>query len=185
MLATSIQLGALPKFSGQRTVDWIPVDDAAQTICDVLMAHSEGGTTSHAVWSTHNIVNPTPISWDGLLQEIQIAFNSSGLNKGPPLRIVTMEAWTDMLQVAVNKEIQQGAENKFQIHGSKLLNFFLEMARSDSPGMDTKAPITFDTSMTMDISPALHNCRPVNRQLLQMCLERWRSNGLIDVHAVQ
>jgi hypothetical protein len=203
MLATSIQLGALPTFADDRLVDWIPVDYAAGTMLDIVTTSAvkeDIPGRSETYISIHNIVNPHPITWDACLTEVQFAVQGK-TRRGfqSPLRQIPMSQWVTKLRGVIEQEFktpaaQSDAEKKMnsdlgtRIPGSKLLNFFEELAASATATQDgdavEKAPVTFSTHDTEKISSHLRDGKPVNKKLLELCFAWWDSKGLLDLELV-
>lgn len=193
MLATSLQLGALPKFPGKRMVDWIPVDDAAGTMHDIITARPSA--ESHGeFFATHNIVNPHPITWDEYLGEVQRAFGNPDFNRMSRLDEISITEWVarlrDAIDKALNSSTEGGSDLAVRIPGSKLLNFFDEMAQPETPSASdetsaTEAPITFSTEKSRQISPRLRSCKPVNDELMRTCLTWWRERGFLDLKSLR
>lgn len=193
MLATSLQLGALPKFPGERTVDWIPVDDAAGTMHDIITATP--GTKGHEeFFATHNIVNPHPITWDEYLDEVQRALGDDTSDLTSRLDEIPIADWVARLRDATDQVLNSSAEAAsdlaVRIPGSKLLNFFEEMAQPGTPSASEEtsepaAPITFCTDKSQKISPRLRGCKPVNHELMRTCLTWWRERGFLDLKSLR
>lgn len=181
MIAASIQLGAFPQFASDRLVDWIPVDIAASAIRDVVLSRNQHQGDNHPVdHATHNIVNPKHLSWNEFAQELQSAVKILDGISSTSLELVTIQNWVARLQRAVDEEARGAEVHEFRTHGSKLLNFFIGMAKSDTMSEGVKPPLIFDTTRTSRISPALSNCEAVNRDLLAKCLTRWRHQGYLE-----
>lgn len=227
MIATSLHLGAVPVFPPGTSVDWIPVDIAAATMYDILTstmsaknaARNASAPDSH-LYTTHNIVNPYPITWRHFLVELKSALDTS-LNTIIKLEDVSMKDWVALLngvahmndrgfekerdEVKSSTKYTPTLENgsALQVPGLKLLGFFEDMAKESVdikfdvchqtsdvvPGVssrtltcDTNAEQHdryFDTSRTRCISPALATCTPVNRALLTLCVDWWKSQNFV------
>lgn len=148
MFSTSAFLEALPLLPS-KTVDWIPVNIAAQVISDILF-HS-----SAPKYSVHNIVNPTPISWEALVEILQETL---------ALQTVGMRAWVEKLQ-----ELGQEKE----VVGMKLLDIFEGMAGDETPSK------IFATEETCKISKTLSECPPVKAWWIKCYVEQWRTSGFM------
>jgi hypothetical protein len=147
MIATSIQLGALPSFPPSQVVDWIPVDVAAATMLDIITTtdmlmpatsiHANGDGDGTEGVSTYNIVNPKPIPWSEFLEELQAALTQQniGVPGADRLKVMPITEWTELLRLrAIGEDADNGDDTTsmtalgHSIPGIKLLNFFQDMA---------------------------------------------------------
>ena len=196
MIASSLQIGALPTFPpSTQIVDWVPVDIAAATMHDIITAPS-------STWSidtnnkgtnvpTFNIVNPNPITWSDYLDKLLLALEEAGYPV-QELKTVSMVEWTDRLRQAGELENPDDDSLPSPIPGLKLLHFFEEMAASSilpaplsvsSPGSDRSAATVSDAS-TSSLSINGKKGLPVEARTFQTSKTRMLSPSLKNCKAV-
>jgi hypothetical protein len=102
--SANLEMNALPRFEG-KSVDWIPVDIAASTISEILLAPKPKPTSMSkgegGEYNVHNITNPHPIPFSSLLTMLQPLLSSS--NHPHPLEIIDMKAWVARLNSLVDR----------------------------------------------------------------------------------
>ncbi|KAK4966444.1 hypothetical protein LTR42_011609 [Elasticomyces elasticus] len=160
MLATGLKyLKAMPLLEGE-LVDWLPVEVCACSI-DTLL--TQPGNTSDALTEAksdiHNLVNPNAIKWSRFLDVLEEA-------SGVTFARVSMVEWVSMLQ-----EVSSSDD---QIPGAKLIGFFEDMAKES-----VAARPVFSTAKTVGEVPALAATSEMSASLLQVYLERWRSQDFL------
>ncbi|CZS88724.1 uncharacterized protein RAG0_00370 [Rhynchosporium agropyri] len=203
MFATSFHrsMNALPLFEG-KSVDWIPVDIAANTIRDIILSDvSTSASTSPSstrevikdteieLYNVHNIVNPHTIPWKTLIAMLQAIRIRNGQD---PLEEISMREWTSQL-VALSTT----TTNTTPIPGLRLLQFFEDMASSeseiDADPRKVKQPTppdakaagennnskVFETAITTDISPAMRECGVFDETWVENYLRVWRESGFL------
>ncbi|KAH8656954.1 hypothetical protein BGZ60DRAFT_531819 [Tricladium varicosporioides] len=163
MFATSLHpdFELFPKFDDKH-VDWIPVDIAANTISDILLASPSIGN-EEVNYEVHNIVNPKPIPWSKLVSMLQA--QKEGV-KG-----VEMKDWVAKLNTLADR----GASPD-EIPGLRLLQFFEGMAE----GGDGESKV-FETGKTQEISEALRNCGEFSQSWLEGNMRVWRESGFVKL----
>jgi thioester reductase-like protein len=157
MFATAEKLNAIPLLPNT-SVDWIPVDIAAQVITDILSHEFQD------LYTTHNIVNPHPITWDTFITLLQKAMRQHGNY----MREVSMSEWVGSLQ-----RIQEMGHESEEIVGLKLLEFFQSMIDDDTSGKK------FNTSNTEEVSAALRNCSVMSQQLVETYVSSWKQSQFL------
>lgn len=196
MIASSLQIGALPSFPpSTQIVDWIPVDVAAATMHDIVTAFSstlladpnDKGTNV----PTFNIVNPNPITWSNYLDKLLLALEEAGYPV-QGLKTVSMVEWTDRLRQAGELENPKDDGRPSPIPGLKLFHFFEEMATLSilptplsvsSPDSDRSAAATSDASSS-NLSTDGKSGLPVEARNFQTSKTRMLSPALKNCKAV-
>ncbi|KAH0292109.1 acetyl-CoA synthetase-like protein, partial [Aureobasidium sp. EXF-3399] len=149
MLASSIQLGAIPSsLDSLDSIDWVPVDVAAATICELISA----GSAIREACQVYNIVNPQTTSWTELLPQLA-AYRG--------LKRVALPDWVGLLE----KHIQSGPGKN--IPAMSLVDFF-ESAYENGK----KKPLV-DCSKSLALSPALNGTRRIGVDLMERWISQW------------
>lgn len=160
MFATSAHpsLSAIPEFKG-KVVDWVPVDVAAGTVTDILLAEGER-------YKVHNVVNPCPIPWGELVKMLQ----ASGLVKeGGKMEVVSMKVWVERLM-----GLAESGVSPDDVSGLRLLQFFEGMAEEDE-----EEEKKFETSKTRAVSGNLRGCGGFNQGWVDGNVRVWREIGFL------
>ncbi|KUJ08437.1 acetyl-CoA synthetase-like protein, partial [Mollisia scopiformis] len=159
MFATSAHttVSAIPDFK-DKVVDWVPVDVAAATVMDVLLADEEG----REEYTVHNIVNPKPVSWSALVDMMKVAV-------GKQIVVVGMREWVRRLSVLAEKGVSPD-----EVPGLRLLPFFEGMVVEEE-GEEK----TFETGKTRETSENLRVCEAFNQQWVDGNLRVWRELGFL------
>lgn len=178
------RMRCLPTFT-RRILDWIPIDIAAQTICDLLTP--QGTTTKNpkgkekqaeqdhniqeSPYTVHNIVNPTPIPWSTLLSIVQSSIDPSAT----PLEEIPIADWVQRLTALADEGLTAS-----DLPGLRLLGFFERLADEErhSAGGGDKA---FETAATRRLSPALRDCGPICKEWIEGSLNVWRKDGFVNI----
>lgn len=148
MFSTSVSLKALPTLPS-KSVDWIPVDVAAQVISDIILHDSL------SIYSVHNIVNPCPISWEALISMLKEVLG---------LEEIGIKEWVKRLQDLGERE---------EVVGMKLLDMFEGMVE------DQEASKIFETGKTQKISQELRDCPAVGAEWMRNYVLRWKKGGFM------
>ncbi|KAK5136156.1 hypothetical protein LTR08_003993 [Meristemomyces frigidus] len=156
MIKTGLEyLNAMPLLDTQG-VDWLPVDVCAHSIGSLLTRSArDGPQIEETKYGVHNLVNPTVISWNDLLDVLETA-------SGASFERIPMSEWVTRLQSLV--------ESGSGVPGARLLGFFEDMASAD----DSTSP-HFSTTKTQRLVPELALARPVDVALMRSFLIGWRS----------
>ncbi|KAI4852475.1 acetyl-CoA synthetase-like protein [Aureobasidium sp. EXF-8845] len=147
MLATSIQLGAIPSSLGSLDrIDWMPVDVTAAVVCDIMSAGS------HEACQVYNIVNPHPTTWTELLSELS-CFGE--------LKKVAFPDWVRLLE----EHIESDQERNTLAAG--LIEFF----KSGCAAGKWKPLI--DCSKSLAQSPTLKGAQGISGDLMERWIGQW------------
>jgi thioester reductase-like protein len=169
LFATSFHpsINAIPLFL-KKSVDWIPVDVAARTICEVLLAETllnAGNAENNGGHAVHNIVNPHRISWSSLVSMLQSTKVSTGNDK---MEEVTMAEWVGRLNALAEKGVDPN-----EVPGLRLLGFFEDMVG------DEEESKVFETEKTRGISKNLRECEGMKREWIENNVRVWRESGFL------
>lgn len=149
MLAPSIQLGAIPSSLGLLdSIDWVPVDVAAATICELISA----GSAVREACQVHNIVNPQTSSWTDLLPQLEAY-------KG--LKRATLSEWVETLKKLIDSD--QGKDTP----ATSLVDFFESACESGK-----KKPLV-DCSKSLTLSPSLKSTQRISVDLMEQWISQW------------
>ncbi|RMD39763.1 hypothetical protein DV735_g5370, partial [Chaetothyriales sp. CBS 134920] len=140
LVKSSQLVGALPRISG--TFSWLPVDDAATCMSEILFASPGRGSVYH-------LENPLRQSWadamDGLAAELQVK------------QLISMSEWQD--RVAHKPDDGNPAK--------KLLSFFQHEFEHNASGA-----VVMDTSRSRQVSPTLASMQPVEASTISSYVQR-------------
>ncbi|RMZ76239.1 hypothetical protein DV738_g5040, partial [Chaetothyriales sp. CBS 135597] len=146
LVKSSQLVGALPRIGG--TFSWLPVDDAATCMSEILFASPGRGTVYH-------LENPLRQSWadamDGLAAEL------------PVNQLIPMSEWQDL----VAHKPDDGNPAK------KLLSFFQHEFEHNASGA-----VVMDTSRSRHVSPSLASMQPVDATTINGQLDALREKLL-------
>ena len=161
LVATSKSLGKIPSSLDGRhgTVDWVPVDIAAQAVLELALSrpsHKQGEV------ACFNLVNPRPVPWSDLVSAVREFYVSSGR----VMETVDMEDWVRHLQeVGASKE---GSEDVEQYPALRLLDFFQGLANGEQG-----VQCSFGTGLSVKRSAAMAELAPVDGGLMKKWCEGW------------
>ncbi|KAM5505989.1 putative NRPS-like protein biosynthetic cluster [Microsporum canis] len=146
LIATSKALGKIPRPLGtEDTIDWVPIDIAAQAILDItvsLLTPDDSSTPPDCF----NLVNPQVAEWKDMVHVIR-GFYQKQRDNAMDLEPVEFRDWVQALR-------NIGATTREQIDqypSVKLLEFFEEM-------QEGKIKVRFETARTMECSRAVAGC---------------------------
>lgn len=149
MLASSIQLGAIPSSLGSLDIiDWMPVDVAAATICELMSA----GSGVREACQVYNIVNPQTITWTDLLPELE-AYKE--------LERATLSDWVELLKGHIEND--QGKN----IPATSLVEFF------ESACETGRKRSLVDCSKSLALSPILEGTQCMSADLMERWITQW------------
>jgi len=160
LLISSREMGMLPQTLGnQNVVDWVPMDTAAKTVCEITMARSTETTGGDDLARAYHVVNPTIVQWTDLVTGISRALEESA-NK--PVKPVTFESWLQAL-----RDSPVTAEEMEKKPAIKLLDFYggLNSEGGALPRLATK-----DTEKT---SEALRSSEAISAELIGAWIKMW------------
>jgi hypothetical protein len=173
--SANIEMNALPRFEG-KSVDWIPVDIAASTISEILLAPKPKPTSMSkgegGEYNVHNITNPHPIPFSSLLTMLQPLLSSS--NHPHPLEIIDMKAWVARLNSLVDRGM-----DPVEVPGLRLLQFFENMAAEEGEGDVEGKVLLFETEKTRGVSASLRDCGAFCGEWIEGNVKVWREGGFL------
>ncbi|KAI3551938.1 L-aminoadipate-semialdehyde dehydrogenase [Colletotrichum filicis] len=150
MMAGLNHLDAMPSL--QTNVDWLPVDFCAEAISDAVIHNT--AETSYAVC---NLVNPSAISWEQLLDMLEEAC-------GRKIQRISMRKWVIRLEATAESQILGVKE----LPALKLLGFFQSMAEGNGNGEG----VEFDAG-------TVRNGRRIEVDMIDRWLGVWRQTGYL------
>jgi nucleoside-diphosphate-sugar epimerase len=147
MLATSVQLGAVPSsLDSLDRIDWMPVDVTAAVVCDIMSAGS------HEACQVYNIVNPHTITWTELLPEL----SSFGASK----RVALLD-WIRLLKEHIETDQERCSA------ATGLVDFF------ESACATGKGKPLIDCSKSLALSPTLQGAQGISVDLMERWIGQW------------
>jgi hypothetical protein len=184
LIATSFhpRMRCIPTFAS-RSVDWLPVDVAAQCISQLLLSQRNNAKIARGkhkqqqqyrevdeeenTYTVHNIVNPERIPWSSLLSIIQSSMT------GGPVEEIPISEWVRRLTSLADQGV-----TVTDLPGLRLLGFFERMAEEEDGGAADKV---FETGRSRELSSALRECGPVCKEWLERTLKVWREDGFLKI----
>ena len=152
LIATSKALGKVPKTLGNEdTVDWVPMDDVAQILLDLVHARTEKG--QQPALETFHLVNPKTVSWQSLTSTVADHFSAS---------VVSFHEWLEALKASPMTDSEIAKKP-----GLKLLDFYESLDAKDG-GLPRLA-----TTRTAERSPTMRALHPVDEALMKRWLQQW------------
>ena len=160
LVASSKHLGLIPSSLGsQATVDWVPVDLAAQILLELAgLTAPQIAEAATAVPRTqvYNLVNPTEAPWRPLVRALQRRFPSS--------KVVDYNEWLEADRASAKGDKADPAANP----AIKLLEFFEGLGRV---GGMTPA---FEMRETAKRSRTMRVMQGVSEEWVDKWLSQWR-----------
>jgi hypothetical protein len=137
----------------QDQVDWVPMDWAARSVCEIAVTKSTAQTTEATV---AHIVNPRTLSWNSLVSAVLSVLG------GDNLKIVSYKEWVDTLQ-----KVSFDKEEIAKKPAVKLLEFFEELLseRGRLPALATVE--------TTKMSDTMRDMQPVNEEMIRKWVTMW------------
>ncbi|KAI9738863.1 MAG: putative NRPS-like protein biosynthetic cluster [Cirrosporium novae-zelandiae] len=188
MFKTSSHLGILPTLKyGSQTVDWVPIDIAADTIRDIILSSSSPTPPKLKI---HNITNPHPIPWSTLQTHLLSSLPLSPHKHKPLLTPTPLPTWTKTLKL-LSQQQNPPPPSISECPGLKLLDFFEGMAdeeeeeeegeggggESEEKGRGNER--IFNTEATCAVSERLRNCGEVGGGWVEKWVEGWKGVGFL------
>ncbi|TFK36289.1 hypothetical protein BDQ12DRAFT_634344 [Crucibulum laeve] len=136
-------------------VSWIPVDDVARTLADVVLDQERGTGTFH-------IANPQATPWASLVPGLQRLLITSD---GREFETVPMAEWIQRL-----KDCDQSPDDNPAI---KLIAFFETILA----GKGIRCRLSVEK--TSQVSPALSSVTPVDEDKFAMFIQYWKGLGFL------
>ncbi|KAK4177099.1 hypothetical protein QBC36DRAFT_327779 [Triangularia setosa] len=155
LIQTSLNLGMIPSSLGgsQKSVDWIPVDLAAEAILELGMA---AGDNTTGVMGCYNVVNPSSADWEGeMVAAVQGYAKKTGRGE---LRVVRTGEWLDGLA---------GKDDAERYPALKLKEFF-EGWRGEKEGGGV-----FETDKAKESSRTMREMEAVSGEMMERWLDAW------------
>ncbi|KAK4199222.1 hypothetical protein QBC40DRAFT_176880 [Triangularia verruculosa] len=152
LVQTSLNMGAIPRClgGGQKKVDWIPVDLAAEAILELGLA---GGGEKVGCY---NVVNPSSADWEGtMVDAVQAYAKRTGRGE---LKVVGVEEWLDALA---------GEDDAERFPALKLKEFF-EGWRDQK-----QDEVTFETHKAGKTSRTMREMEAVSGEMMGRWLDAW------------
>lgn len=145
VLKASKALGLIP--SSLAPIDWIPVNQVASIISEIITS-----STNKSDLQVFNIVNPTPVSWQILVEVLQERFRRNA-------KIISLREWCD--------EIKRHDLN--ELAGPTLEPALKPLVQLG----DGKDSIGYKTETTFSTSKTFASLNPIDKQLLGLWLDQW------------
>lgn len=158
LVKTTKVLGQVPQELG--TVDWIPVDELAAIIRDLVLKKDP------QPFEAYNLVNPRTSTWAELVPEIQKYYEAPG----SPLKPVNLGDWIKALEkIDINN-----SDAVSEMPSIKILDFYRAIddglrAAADAP----KNPAVFDTANATSASITMRRLRPIDKGAMRTWLNQW------------
>ena len=149
LVQTSKALHVLP--SGLPLVDWIPVNNVAAIVLEIL--HADHGSRR---MEFYNLVNPRPLKWEGML---------GALREHLGHRVVGVELLEDWIGMLAKFDVLDESELASK-PALRLIDFFRGFAEG-------KGDVLYDTTRATGVSKTMAALEPVSPALMKIWLEQW------------
>jgi thioester reductase-like protein/acyl-coenzyme A synthetase/AMP-(fatty) acid ligase len=160
LLISSRDLGMVPQTLGnQNVVDWIPMDVAARTVCELTMARSSETNKDADLARAYHIVNPRVVQWTDLVPSIVQALQGQ---TDKPVKSMTFQSWLEAL-----RDCPVTTEEMEKKPAIKLLGFY-EGLSSENGALPRLA-----TSVTEETSDALRSVDAISADLVRAWIKMW------------
>jgi thioester reductase-like protein len=160
LLISSRELGMVPQTLGnQNVVDWIPMDVAAKTVCELTISRSSEVSRDVDLARAYHIVNPRIVQWTDLVPSILRALQEQ---TDKPVKSVTFEAWLEAL-----RNCPVTTEEMEKKPAIKLLDFY-EGLSSENGALPRLA-----TGVTEENSDALRSVDAISADLVRAWIKMW------------
>lgn len=133
-------------------IDWIPVNDLADIVTDLLIHDLRASTKL----STYNLVNPTQSPWTMFVKSLQ--------KRMPDVQSVSMQDWVKALEKLAMSTTGDASQ---QIPALKLLDYFRSLAQESA-----KAP-TYETHTAVANSKSMKELGAINESIMDGWLGQW------------
>ena len=174
LIRSSFTLKALPETLGPtETVDWVPVDLAAQVVVELGIYFSSGtapeasGRKKKKKRSTHffHVVNPKQASWSDLVPALWYHVPSG-------TKLVPFIEWVDILKKSAEEAGGFQGVDEGVNPAAKLIDFFDNL--QDRAIRFPHAKVAeLETKNTEKVSPTLAGLQPVNTTWIDLWLRQW------------
>ena len=152
MLSSVKVLKALPDL--HQTLDWLPVDTAAQAVMDIALKRVDKlpGITEDDI-PVYHILNPSrSTSWSDLLKWMKKLL--------PDFDVISPSAWVGRL-----KDLQENHPC------TKLLGLWMEAYSGDKESMGANEDVVFDTEKTKEVTTVMSNVKSIDEAQFE---KMWR-----------
>ena len=158
LLISARTLGMVP--SDLPDVDWVPVDAAAEIVCDIMSAqrgaHTEDGYDGQRERpegaEVFNVVHPHAVPWAELVPSVQGRL-------GDEVRAVSLKEWVS--------ELEKHAQDEKGLPAAKIVDFFRGMVAGSGRFRRAK------TARTEAASAAMRELKAVDAELLLRWMSIW------------
>lgn len=180
LIASSKYLGMLPSSLGMLdTVDWIPIDAAAQVIVELLPVRrllpknqpmdSANENPTNAEDETepvvYHVINPCTRTWSDLLPTIR---SNLGITESS---LVSLTSWIDALNHSLHASTDASEVNP----AVKLLPFFEKLQMQVRTAKEK--PLLFQTEKTARRSMTMAWLGPVTNEWMELWMRQWETPG--------
>lgn len=176
LIASSKYLGMLPSSLGPlNTVDWIPVDAAAQIIVELLPNQlvspnsQPGGSANRDPMKgedetepmVYHVINPCTRTWPDLLPTVR---SNLGITESP---LVSLTSWIDALHRSLHTSTDASEVNP----AVKLIPFFEKLHMQLRTAKNK--PLIFHTEETARRSVTMARLGPVTNEWMELWMRQW------------
>ena len=143
------------------TIDWIPVDLAADILVELTLASNRQVDPSLAdkTMDMFHVVNPKTCQWKDLIPTVQ-------LQLGGQLSVVPMDEWVDRLHSSIAAQKPDASTNP----GMKLIDFFRSLVADKKIA---NKQVFLETAETERRSKSLRELEPVRPDWMKGWMKQW------------
>ncbi|GKZ51657.1 hypothetical protein AbraIFM66951_006623 [Aspergillus brasiliensis] len=145
----------VPSSLGLAEINWMPVDQVAKAICEILQSRSSSDVLDST--ATFNLVNPSVTRWESLLPVIQEQYQAE---------VVEPDTW--LAEVEKHDSLTgSGAES---IPTQRLLPLYRQGLELFNQGWIRPS---YDTERSILASETLRNMGPITPQMMERWIQQW------------
>lgn len=175
LVISSRHIGALPESLGPGfdTVDWVPIDHAAEIIVELALPR-HAPTLEPGQMRVYHLANPRPVTWTSvrgvLIDEL------ARRSKKPP-EVVDMEVWVQKVRKSVEDRTEKrGGVGEVELEtvlretpAAKLLDFYEGMLGDGGEGSSSRLALTETTKW----SPRLGTVEGIKEEWIRKWVGEW------------
>ncbi|KAJ5670286.1 acetyl-CoA synthetase-like protein [Penicillium maclennaniae] len=155
IIATSISMGKIPNQLGSMPVDWVPVDNLASIMTEIV--HTRHGDRSETPTAVFHLTNSKTAQWSSLIPAIREKYQ---------VEPVDFSAWIAELESVQNPSSADVAAKP----ALKLLSFYRGLVDESHAAMG----VPLDVTKAKEASETMRSLGPISAALMSNWLQQWK-----------
>lgn len=174
LIISSRHIGAIPDSLGKvfDTVDWIPIDHAAEIIVELALPR-DAPDNEHGKARVYHLTNPRPVAWESVRP---IVIDELARRSRNPPEVVCLNVWLQKVRKSIedrtgNRGSMQDGELETLLRETpavKLLDFYESML-----GDEDESSSRLDLTETMKCSPRLRMLEGIKNEWIRKWVGEW------------